>query len=152
MAATLTFHPRRSLLEATLGGKALVLPTYPDPARVHTWEHRYEMRSGKYTLWDHASRVGDAGGNLVFTAAAAPSALEVYDYPGAYAQRFDEKNTTKLHSHAGHALFIGSRTRGIYIHGSPACNLDTCVIVLQQWETLRRAIADEQRLSFSILL
>jgi len=71
--------------------------------RMHRWEKIQDLRSGKYTLWDHCFElpgkhleaektvmdsvpVGTVthklkvGGNEKF---------ESYDYPGAYAQRFD---------------------------------------------------------------
>ncbi len=59
---------------------------------VHTWRVDSQLRSGKYTLWDHnfelptanleAAQLSrfDIGGN---------QNLEVYDYPGEYAKRFD---------------------------------------------------------------
>jgi type VI secretion system secreted protein VgrG len=71
--------------------------------RVHEWEVSQEIRPGKYTLWDHCFelpgkhleadrmildkvQVGmvnhalKVGGN---------DKLEIYDYPGGYAERFD---------------------------------------------------------------
>jgi type VI secretion system secreted protein VgrG len=71
--------------------------------RIYGWEKTQELRSGKYTLWDHCFELPDknleaqetileqvqagiidhklkVGGNEEF---------EIYDYPGAYAQRFD---------------------------------------------------------------
>ena len=71
--------------------------------RITKWEKAQELRSGEYTLWDHcfelpsqhleakrktvdAVTVGkvthklNVGGN---------DQLEIYDYPGGYAQRFD---------------------------------------------------------------
>jgi type VI secretion system secreted protein VgrG len=77
-----------------------------DEMRIHRWEKVQEIRSGKYTLWDHCFelphkhleaddlilpdvQVGDikhklrVGGNHT---------MEIYDYPGAYAQRFDGVN------------------------------------------------------------
>jgi type VI secretion system secreted protein VgrG len=71
--------------------------------RVHHWEKTQELRSGKVTLWDHcfelphqhldATRptpesvaVGKVTHKLKL---AANDPLELYDYPGSYAQRFD---------------------------------------------------------------
>ncbi|HYE65342.1 MAG TPA: type VI secretion system tip protein TssI/VgrG, partial [Pyrinomonadaceae bacterium] len=74
-----------------------------DELRIHSWEKSQELRSGKYTLWDHcfelphkhleaeqpiqdSVQVGTmthklkVGGN---------DKLEIYDFPGEYAQRFD---------------------------------------------------------------
>src|SRR5262249_33173660 len=62
-----------------------------------------ELRSGRYTLWDHSFELPQE--NFEAIAAIQPSAqvgqilhflkldanakLEIYDYPGQYAQRFD---------------------------------------------------------------
>ena len=71
--------------------------------RVHSWEKRQEIRSGKYTLWDQCFEL--PGQNLeaikpvlasvqVGTVShalkvAGNDKLELYDFPGGYAQRFD---------------------------------------------------------------
>lgn len=71
--------------------------------RIRAWEKRQELRSGKYTLWDHCFEkpheklegqltildslpVGSVNHKLKLS---ANDPLEIYDYPGAYAQRFD---------------------------------------------------------------
>ena len=71
--------------------------------RVHKWEKIQELRSGKYTLWDHSFelphkhleaeepilpnvQVGEVQHELQV---GNNDKLELYDYPGAYAQRFD---------------------------------------------------------------
>jgi type VI secretion system secreted protein VgrG len=71
--------------------------------RVHTWEKAQELRSGKVTLWDHCFelphrhleveattpdgvQVGKVAHKLKV---AGNDKLELYDYPGEYAQRFD---------------------------------------------------------------
>ncbi|MBL8239997.1 MAG: type VI secretion system tip protein VgrG [Bryobacterales bacterium] len=79
-----------------------------DVAVVYAWEKSQTLRSGKTTLWDHSFelphksleaqelivetvQVGDithklkVGGN---------DKMELYDYPGGYAQRFDGVNTS----------------------------------------------------------
>jgi type VI secretion system secreted protein VgrG len=71
--------------------------------RVHGWEKSQELGSGKYRLWDSCFEL--PGKNLeavqpvldsvpVGTVShklkvAGNDALEIYDYPGGYAQRFD---------------------------------------------------------------
>ena len=71
--------------------------------RVHSWEKRQEIRSGKYTLWDQCFEL--PGQNLEAVKPALASVqvgtvshtlkvagngkLELYDFPGGYAQRFD---------------------------------------------------------------
>ncbi len=70
---------------------------------IFTWETTQELRSGKVTLWDHNFELPHQ--NLEATATIQPTAaagqvlhhlqiagndaLEIYDYPGEYAQRFD---------------------------------------------------------------
>ena len=74
-----------------------------DEDRIQTWEKVQELRSGKHTLWDHCFELPhkhlEAEKELLDTVQAGSVAhklkvppsepLEVYDYPGAYAQRFD---------------------------------------------------------------
>ena len=71
--------------------------------RIRAWEKRQEMRSGEYTLWDHSFEL--PGKNLQAKEKSIESVavgkvthklnvggndqLEIYDYPGGYAQRFD---------------------------------------------------------------
>jgi type VI secretion system secreted protein VgrG len=71
--------------------------------RVHQWQKVQELRSGKYTLWDHSFELPhkhlEADKTIADTVAAGKvthklkvgnnDKLEIYDYPGAYAQRFD---------------------------------------------------------------
>jgi type VI secretion system secreted protein VgrG len=93
-------------------------PDVPDPAkitygttkgaapteyRIEDWEKSQELRSGKYSLWDHhfempqktleaekaileTAQVGKVTHKLKI---ANNDKLEIYDYPGAYSQRFD---------------------------------------------------------------
>jgi type VI secretion system secreted protein VgrG len=74
-----------------------------DEMRVHRWEKVQELRSGKYTLWDHSFELPHK--HLEAEEPILPNVqvgtvqhklqvgnndkLEIYDYPGAYAQRFD---------------------------------------------------------------
>ena len=74
-----------------------------DEARITLWEKVQELRSGKVTLWDHcfelphkhleaqaqiqaSARVGEVSHDLEV---GQNGKLELYEYPGAYAQRFD---------------------------------------------------------------
>ena len=88
--------PKTVIYEEVFGGTR-------EDMRITAWEKTQELRSGKCTLWDHCFELpgtnleaeqsilrqrgggqGDAqaqvGGN---------DKLEIYDYPGGYAQRFD---------------------------------------------------------------
>lgn len=71
--------------------------------RITSWEKTQELRSGEYTLWDHCFEL--PGKNLEVKEKTIDSVavgkvthklsvggndkLEIYDYPGGYAQRFD---------------------------------------------------------------
>jgi type VI secretion system secreted protein VgrG len=74
-----------------------------DEDRIYSWTKTQELRSGKYTLWDHcfelphkhleasktisdSVQVGSVPHKLNV---ANNQKLEIYDFPGEYAQRFD---------------------------------------------------------------
>lgn len=70
--------------------------------RVIAWEKIQELRSGECTLWDHTFElptnhleakektiVSVPVGKVVHKLNLANDTLEIYDYPGRYAQRFD---------------------------------------------------------------
>ncbi|MBM3786571.1 MAG: type VI secretion system tip protein VgrG [Acidobacteria bacterium] len=73
---------------------------------IYVWEKSQSLRSGKVTLWDHTFELPHQNHAseepIVETMAAGQtthklahpenSTLEIYDYPGAYAQRFDGVN------------------------------------------------------------
>ncbi|MGZ5426468.1 MAG: type VI secretion system Vgr family protein, partial [Thermoanaerobaculia bacterium] len=77
--------------------------------RVHAWEKMQELRSSKVMLWDHCFELPhkhleapEAPVQIQASVAAGKSShklqlkanapLELYDFPGAYAQRFDGIN------------------------------------------------------------
>ena len=74
-----------------------------DEDRVYDWEKTQELRSGKYTLWDHCFELPhkhlETEANILDTVLAGKIShkfkvdgndkFEIYDYPGEYAQRFD---------------------------------------------------------------
>jgi type VI secretion system secreted protein VgrG len=74
--------------------------------RVMTWEKRQNLRSGKYTLWDHCFELPHKHLEVTKTIQGSVAVgsvthqlqvggngnLEIYDYPGEYAQRFDGVN------------------------------------------------------------
>jgi type VI secretion system secreted protein VgrG len=74
-----------------------------DEDRIYAWEKSQELRAGKYTLWDHcfelphkhldaqkpvqdSVQVGTVSHKLTV---GGNDKLELFDYPGEYAQRFD---------------------------------------------------------------
>ena len=74
--------------------------------RVTAWEKSQELRSGEYTLWDHCFELPgnhlEAKEKTIDSVAVGKvthklrvggnEQLEIYDYPGGYAQRFDGVN------------------------------------------------------------
>jgi type VI secretion system secreted protein VgrG len=74
--------------------------------RITEWEKVQELRSGKVTLWDHCFELPhkhlEAGRTIVDSVPVGKvnhkfkvggnEQLEIYDYPGGYAQRFDGIN------------------------------------------------------------
>lgn len=76
---------------------------FREEMRVMAWEKTQELRSSEYTLWDHCFELPgnhlEAKRNTVDTVTAgkvthklrlpANTPLEIYEYPGAFAQRFD---------------------------------------------------------------
>src|SRR5438132_11930693 len=74
-----------------------------DDDRIHEWVKMQELRSGKYTLWDHCFELPhkhlEAEANILESVQAGRVShklkvggndkFEIYDYPGEYAQRFD---------------------------------------------------------------
>lgn len=71
--------------------------------RVSAWEKSQELRSGQYTLWDHSFELPgkhlEGHAKIIDTVAVGKvihelmvggnDQLEIYEYPGGYAQRFD---------------------------------------------------------------
>lgn len=88
-------YPKAIYEEATGGTR--------DDMRIIEWEKVQELRSGKVTLWDHSFELPqqnlEAQKTILETVSvgkvthklkvADNDKLELYDYPGAYAQRFD---------------------------------------------------------------
>ncbi len=82
--------------ETTAGGER-------DELRIRSWEKAQELHSGKYTLWDHCFELPhkhlEAEKTILDSVAAGSvthklkvggnDQLEIYDFPGEYAQRFD---------------------------------------------------------------
>jgi type VI secretion system secreted protein VgrG len=127
-------NPGRAIYEEITGGNR------PEE-RIYSWEKSQELRSGKVTLWDHSFELPDK--HLEAEKAVVDSVqvgtvshklktggndkLELYDYPGGYANRFDgvdrgggerpsdlqkifEDNTRtadlRAHEEAAHAILI----------------------------------------------
>jgi hypothetical protein len=140
MAAILTYHLRSRIISAAVGGKLLHLPTQRHPSRVPDWEHQYEFRPGKYTLWDHT-----------FVSPGAHDGVDTSPMDGANRHRPCKIAPHRpSHAHFGPAIFIGDRRVGFYIHGWPPCNLKRCLVITHGLEVLLNALAGEDQLSFCV--
>src|SRR6266481_3434029 len=81
---------------------------FREESRVHSWIKMQELRSGKYTLWDHSFELPHKHLEASKTTLESVSVgtithklnvannqkLEIYDFPGEYAQRFDGVNAS----------------------------------------------------------
>jgi type VI secretion system secreted protein VgrG len=94
--------------------------------RVSHWEKIQELRSGECTLWDHTFElptnhleakektiVAVPVGKVVHKLNLANDALEIYDYPGRYAQRFDSVDPSGGNRPADIAHTFADRMRAV---------------------------------------
>jgi type VI secretion system secreted protein VgrG len=105
VANTPSSHPEISdtpeaIYETVEGGRR-------EADRITSWSKTQELRSGKYTLWDHHFQLPhkhleadkailasvQAGAVTHKLQVADNSKLELFDFPGEYAQRFDGVNS-----------------------------------------------------------
>ena len=146
-----------------VGNSARVHPDVPEPVKcrwrnmensapranhIHEWQKAQEIRSGKFTLWDHCfERPGDnfeSKKNTLGSVAvgkvthklevAGNSQMEIYDYPGEFSQRFDgiDKGGGVQAGELGKISPDGTRTvelrmqaetvAALAIHGSSNCS------------------------------
>lgn len=120
--------------------------------RVHRWEKSQAIRSGKYRLWDYCFEL--PGKNLEATKPTLDSVqvgtvnhklkvggndrLEIYDYPGLYAQRFDgvDPGGGDRSSDVQHIFKDNERTVGIRMQEEAAA-----AILLEGESTCRQLAA-----------
>ncbi len=90
---------KKAIFQQAFGG-------YTSESRVYSWEKVQELRSGKVTLWDYTFEMPDkhleatkttletvkAGTAIHKLKLNGNDAMEIYDYPGRYANRFDGVN------------------------------------------------------------
>jgi type VI secretion system secreted protein VgrG len=108
--------------------------------RVTAWEKSQELRSGEYTLWDHCFelpgktlevkekitdnvKVGKVAHKLNL---GGNDQLEIYEYPGGYAQRFDgiDRNGVERRQDLKHIIEDGERTARIRMEEQEARSLE----------------------------
>ena len=114
--------------------------------RVRTWEKTQELRAGKYTVWDYCFEqpgshleeseptIGKAKvGTVTHELHPVNDQLEIYDYPGGFAKRFDgvDRKGNARGVEMAHMYDDGGRTvrvrmqeeecRGLEIAGTGDC-------------------------------
>jgi hypothetical protein len=173
MSAHLTYRPREGAVFAMVAGKAIRLVTLRGqagmdmetwrqaarssgtvPANVADWNKTQEFRVGKWAT-------GAIGNRLTV---ADNAALEIYDYPGEYAQRFDGVDPGRgaggsaKHGHYGRVVWVkptleaGFPRGGFHIHGPPPCANPRCIVILQDWDLLFQALKTAGRISLVVEL
>ena len=172
MRAQLSYRPREGIVSGVVAGRLVRLPTQRDQARITAWEKQQELRSGKVTLWDHVfesphphverakplagtSPAGPVGPKLTVVENAT---LEIYDWPGEYAQRLDgvhkgggSDGALPNHRHRGSAVYVKERG-GFCIHGMPPCGNPRCIVVMHDWDFLFKALKQTRRLTIVVEL
>jgi type VI secretion system secreted protein VgrG len=132
--------PSTIIYDGTIGGTRA-------EDRIRDWEKTQELRSGKYTLWDHCFELPHQHLEAVQNIQASVTVgqvshqlnvdnnekLELYDYPGEYAQRYDgvdpgggDRPADLQHIFEDNRRTVGLRMQeeaapGLVIHGAGNC-------------------------------
>ena len=118
---------------------------------VTNWPKVQELRTGV--------SAGAVGHRLTV---AENAELEIYDYPGEHAQRFDgirpgrEASGSANHPHHGRVVWVklaiktGSPGGGFCIHGPPPCGNPRCIVIVQDWDSLFQALKTARQLSLVV--
>jgi hypothetical protein len=154
MTSHLTYRPREGIVVGVVAGKPILAATLRtqlamdagarraaarpgETAHGTTWDHQYDFRPGKWTIVDCAG-------------------LEVFDYPGEFAQRFDGMNPGGgSSSHRQHARVVWVKSaprRGVPIHGPPACGNPSCIVIALDWDSVFHALREARRVSLVVEL
>ena len=150
MDARLTYDPRNGVLAGDVAGRAFRVRTLCDPASAAAWSQAARAQSQR----PHARHgVGNA------LAVAESALMEIYDYPGEYAQRFDgvnkgkdEKSKPRLPGHRGASVFVPAPGGGFHIHGLPTSTDRRAIVVVEQWDALFRALKSARQVSVFVAL
>ena len=105
--------------------------------RIWHWEKTQQLRSGKCTLWDHCFELPGKNleaskttlesvqlGRTTHKLNTANDSLELYDYPGGYAQRFDGGGVQNIFEDNRRTVDIRMQAEtapGLTITGSGGC-------------------------------
>ena len=173
MISHLTYRPREGIVFGTVAGRPIRLATLRNQAgmdiaawrqaaqsagaaapRVMDWPKMQELRSGSVP----------AGAVQHRLTVAENAALEVYDYPGTDAQRFDGVNpggaagASANHPHHRRVVWVkfALKTRfpgaGFCLHGPPPCSSPGCIVIVQDWDSLFQALKTAGKVSIVVEL
>jgi hypothetical protein len=168
MSPHLTYRPRDGVVFGVVAGKAIRLATLRSQVVMNIEAWREVARSGetavpRVTPWPKVQEVrpgraaaGALGQKLTV---AENAALEIYDYPGEYAQRFDGVNPggasggSSNHRHHARVVWVKLALRqGFPIHGPTACGDPRCIVITQEWDALFNALKATRQVSIVVEL
>jgi hypothetical protein len=155
-------------------GKSYVLTSVSHSASVAAWReavlHGDMTAAGKSVShnvmpWEKTQELpsGAAAGAVEHSLVVADNAaLEIYDYPGEYAQRFDGVDpggtARRLPNHRNHARVVRvkattqmpSADGGICLHGPPHCGNPHCIVIAHHWDSLFSALKAAKQVSIVV--
>lgn len=151
MSSRLTFRPRDAVLSGTVAGRSFRVQTARQQAGPSMWSWHEAALFGQMPRTGSAPKV-PAGATLT-VAENAP--LEIYDWPGAYAGRFDgpDRSGSKaggLHAHRGSLALLKTPSGALCLHGPPPCGNPRCIVVAQGWEPLFSALRTARQVSIVV--
>jgi hypothetical protein len=166
MSAHLTYRPRQGVVFGTVAGKAIRQAALQDPAglSLETWRQAARSTATRVTDWSKTQELrsgrtaGSPGPALTI---AENAALEIYDYPGEFAQRFDGVDPgSGAARHRQHARVVwvklalktGFPAGGICLHGPPPCGDRRCIVIVQDWDSLFLALKTARQVSVVVEL
>ncbi len=167
MSSHLTYRPREGIVFGVVAGRPIRLATLRNPSGIALEAWRAAARAGgaaagprNVTHWEHQYEFppvrvpARAPGQRLTIADNA--AFEVFDHPGAYAQRFDGIDPgggQADHRHHAQVVWVKSASRqSVPIHGSPACGDPRCIVIVQGWESLFAALKATRQVSIVVEL
>jgi hypothetical protein len=170
MSSLLTYRPREGVVFGTVAGQAIRLATLRSQTGMGAW-HQAARSSGPVAPdvadWPKVQELRTGGvpaGRLGHKLTAAENAaLEIYDYPGEYAQRFDGvapggAGGSANHRHHGRVVWVKSTIKtgfpdaGFCLHGPPPCGNPRCIVIVQKWDWLFQALKTARQVSIVVEL
>ena len=168
MGPHLTYRPREGRVFGNVAGTPVLLMTLRSQSDMTLEAWRQAAGAASSDVWDWTNtqelRSGKASasalGKRLTVAENAP--LDIYDYPGEYAQRFDGVDKggadggAASHPHHGRVVWIKMKAKtgfpgdGFCLHGPPACSNPRCIVILQDWDSVFQALKSAGQVSFVI--